>query len=71
MTKFMVMALCEPGGGVTLRICRRKSDNPEADNAPLALEHGVLDIPLSTFSMAELHAATGEGLWHRIQKGEK
>lgn len=70
MTNLMVMVLCEPGGSVTLRICRRKSDNPEADNAPLALNHGVLDIPLNKFEMAELHSATGEGLWHRMLKVE-
>ena len=70
MLKLMVTALCEPGGGVTLRICRRKSDNPEADNMPLPLEHGVLDIELDVFQMAELHAATGEGLWHRMLRVE-
>lgn len=70
MNKLMVMAISEPGGGVTLRICRRKSADPEADCAPLPLDHGVLDIPLDTFTMAELHSATAEGLWHRVREVE-
>ena len=50
---------------------KESSDNPEADNAPFPLEHGVLDIELDVFQMAELHSATGEGLWHRLLRTER
>lgn len=68
MTKLMVMALCEPNGGVTLRICRPR--NGENENDPLPLERGVLDIPLDSFEMMELHLAIGEALWDRVRRAE-
>jgi hypothetical protein len=68
MTDLLVMAISEPGGGVTLRICRRKTENPAADAAPLELTHGVLDIPLDHFAMAEIFSACSEGLWHRVRE---
>ena len=68
MSKLMVMALCEPDGGVTLRICRPR--NGENENDPLQLEHGVLDIPLNSFEMAEIHSAICEALWDRVRKAE-
>lgn len=72
MMKLMVRAVCEPGGRVALRICRRKTENPEDDAAPIPLDHGVLDIPLGDTEMAEIHRATGEALWDRMLRiGEK
>lgn len=68
MTKYLVMAHSTPGGGVTLRICRRKTEDPEADNAPLPLTYGTLDIPLTAHEMHDLGMALNAALWEKILK---
>jgi hypothetical protein len=64
--RYLVQVYNESGGRVTLRICRRKTDDHEADSAPLPLTHGTLDITLTDHEMSDLHSATGEALWQKL-----
>lgn len=68
MTKLQVRAIYEGDGGVTLRIYRRKTENPEADGAPIPLTHGTLDIRLDDHEMAMLGNAISEALWEKVLK---
>lgn len=64
----MVFALSEHGGKVSIRICRRQTGDFEADNAPIELTHGVLDIALSPHEMHELDSALADARWLRSQQ---
>lgn len=65
--KLIVMAISEPGGRVSIRLCRQRSDNGAADCAPLPLTYGTLDVELTLGEMARLHCATGEALFERLR----
>ncbi len=65
--EIIVMALAEPGGRVSIRICRRQTRDFEADNAPLELTNGTLDIELSPHEMHELASVLTDALWFRSQ----
>lgn len=66
--KLMVTAISEPGGRVSIRICRRKSENFDLDACPLPLTHGVLDIPLDPHEMRAIAEALTHAMWERWLK---
>ena len=66
--KLSVIAIHEPGGNVTIRVCRRKPGSPEADAAPLVVKYGVFDVPLSLGEMRNLHEALTLALWERLPR---
>lgn len=58
----------EHAGGVQIRICRRKTEDPAADAAPLEMTHGVLDLDLDFETLCRLYEAITRALLAKIRQ---